>query len=285
MRAIVRVMLALILMVGLVVMIEEDATAQGTGTFYFYDDTTPMTYMMYRTLPTGTTTSANNVSVSFYSATFPAGASIGAGTATVYLWAQNTTGANKTLSLTLVAGSTTIGSGSITITPKTTPTLFNSSFSYSTHTFSEGERLQLGIGKENVTLYWDGQYNDSRLVIENLTVVTLSYFTAVGCDGYVLLEWETASEIDNAGFNLWRGETEAGSYTQINAHLIPARGSPISGASYSYLDESVSNGVTYWYKLEDVDLHGVSTFHGPVSATPQRLYQIYLPLLSKGSAS
>ncbi len=283
---IVSIMLALILMVSLVAMIGEDATAQGTDTFWFYDDTTPMTYMMYRTQPSGTITSANKA-VSFYSATFPAGASIGAGTATVYLYATNShTQQDRTLSLALVADGTTIGSGStITITANTsTPTLFNSSFDYSTHTFTDSERLQLQIGKDpHVTIYWDGAYNDSRLVVENLTVVTLASFTATPHAGYVLVEWETASEIDNAGFNVWRSEAEAGTYTSLNTHLIPARGGPTTGASYSYDDEAVTNGVTYWYKLEDVDTHGASTFHGPASATSHRLRWIYLPVLLKGS--
>jgi hypothetical protein len=29
----------------------------------------------------------------------------------------------------------------------------------------------------------------------------------------------------------------------------------------------VKNRETYWYKLEDIDLNGKSTMHGPVSAT------------------
>jgi hypothetical protein len=111
------------------------------------------------------------------------------------------------------------------------------------------------------------------------TVITLASFTATAHDGYVLVEWETASEIDNAGFNLWRSETEAGSYTKLNADLIPAQGEPTTGASYSYVDDAVMHGVTYWYKLEAVDIYGTSTFHRPVSATGWRLHKIYLPLL------
>jgi len=115
------------------------------------------------------------------------------------------------------------------------------------------------------------------------TLVELASFTATAHDGYVLAEWETASEIDNAGFNLWRSETEAGPYTKLNADLIPAQGGPTTGASYSYDDDVVTNGVTYWYKLEDVDLYGGGTMHGPVAATPQRLHWLYLPLLLKRS--
>jgi len=88
--------------------------------------------------------------------------------------------------------------------------------------------------------------------------------------------------VDNAGFNIWRSETEAGPYTRLNADLIPARGGPTIGASYSYQDDAVTNGVTYWYKLEDVDLHGTRTMHGPARATVLHRHWLHLPLILTG---
>jgi hypothetical protein len=87
----------------------------------------------------------------------------------------------------------------------------------------------------------------------------------------VVLSWTTASEIDNAGFNLYRSESADGEYVKINASLIPAEGSPTQGATYQYVDRDVKNRTTYYYKLEDIDLNGNSTMHGPVSAEPRRL--------------
>jgi len=37
---------------------------------------------------------------------------------------------------------------------------------------------------------------------------------------------------------------------------------------YRYIDENVVNDITYWYKLVDVDVNGIHTEHGPLSATP-----------------
>jgi hypothetical protein len=74
--------------------------------------------------------------------------------------------------------------------------------------------------------------------------------------------------VDNAGFNVWRTEE----YQKINASLIPAKGSPTEGASYTFIDKNVQNRKTYLYKLEDIDLSGNSTFHGPVDATPRKIY-------------
>ena len=107
------------------------------------------------------------------------------------------------------------------------------------------------------------------------TLITLSSFTAKASNAHVKLNWETESEIDNFGFNIYRSETEIGPYTPINAELIPAEGSAIDGAKYSYIDRTAKNRITYYYKLEDIDVYGISTFHGPVSATPKFLLGIF----------
>jgi len=106
------------------------------------------------------------------------------------------------------------------------------------------------------------------------TVISLIDFNALPGNRIVNLTWSTASEIDNAGFNLYRSETEDGEYTKINDALIQAEGSSTQGASYEYTDTGLRNGKTYYYKLEDIDLNGTSTMHGPLSATPRLIYGI-----------
>ena len=104
------------------------------------------------------------------------------------------------------------------------------------------------------------------------TLIELQSFTAKAYNKAVVLKWQTASETDNAGFNLYRSESEDGEYIKINESLILATGSTTQGASYEYLDLGVQNRTTYFYKLEDIDLSGISTTHGPVSATPRWIY-------------
>jgi hypothetical protein len=106
------------------------------------------------------------------------------------------------------------------------------------------------------------------------TIIKLSSFAAIPKSGKIILEWTTESEIDNVGFNLYRSETENGQYTKTNASLIPAQGSASQGVSYEFVDKDVKNRKTYYYKLEDIDLNGISTMHGPVSATPRLIYAI-----------
>jgi hypothetical protein len=111
------------------------------------------------------------------------------------------------------------------------------------------------------------------------TAVDLASFTATADSGAILVEWETVSEVDNRGFTLYRASSPDGVRTQLNAGLIPSQlppGSP-EGAAYQFVDESVRSGVTYYYWLEDVDVYGVKTIHGPVSAELSRITRLFLP--------
>jgi hypothetical protein len=107
------------------------------------------------------------------------------------------------------------------------------------------------------------------------TIINLSSFIAIPKARRVILLWSTASEIDNAGFNLYRSESESGEYTKINSTLIPSDGTSTQGASHEYIDRDVRNRKTYYYKLEDIDINGVSTFHGPVTAMPRLLFRFF----------
>jgi Peptidase family C25/Propeptide_C25 len=100
------------------------------------------------------------------------------------------------------------------------------------------------------------------------TEVELSSFTAQGGDSSVSLEWQTASELDNLGFHLYRTSSEAGPYERITSSLIPGLGSSPVGGRYSYADAGLTNGVRYYYQLEDVEATGRTERHGPVSAVP-----------------
>ncbi|OQZ02320.1 MAG: hypothetical protein B6D34_11335 [Candidatus Brocadia sp. UTAMX1] len=94
------------------------------------------------------------------------------------------------------------------------------------------------------------------------TAVELASFTAASAGGgKVSLHWETATEVDNAGFNIYRSKFPDGTYKKINNGLIPAPGNATTGATYSF--EDTPGRGTFYYKLEDVDFYGESTMHGP----------------------
>lgn len=100
------------------------------------------------------------------------------------------------------------------------------------------------------------------------TLVGLTDFQALSYERDVWLWWETATELHNAGFNIYRSENRDGPYTKLNPSLIPGLGYSVIGKIYSYLDSDVIDGRTYYYKLEAVDFFGEKEKHGPVWATP-----------------
>jgi len=80
----------------------------------------------------------------------------------------------------------------------------------------------------------------------------------------VVVEWSTASELDTAGFNLYRSERPEDPFVRVNDELIPASPDPLLGGSYSFTDTDVVAGHTYYYQLEDVETSSTTTRHGPI---------------------
>ena len=71
----------------------------------------------------------------------------------------------------------------------------------------------------------------------------------------VNVRWDTATEIDTAGFYLYRSNAPDGEFTLVNVdgELIPSQGDALSGATYSFTDEDVVPGETYYYLIEEVE--------------------------------
>ena len=138
--------------------------------------------------------------------------------------------------------------------------------------FSVGSLRNLGLDGFNIDLCYKGGSYDGSDVSEQLTdsslPVELSSFTATAGDDQVTLKWVTESERDNLGFYIYRSLSEKRDYQQITSEPIPGAGNSAYRNEYEYLDKGLTNGVTYWYKLEDVDYDGNTSTHGPVSATP-----------------
>ena len=105
------------------------------------------------------------------------------------------------------------------------------------------------------------------LLVSLAAALVLMIVTATGSAfgaATVTVEWSTASELNTAGFNLYRGESQDGPFTRINAELIPASPDPLIGGSYIYTDTGVAAGRTYYYQLEDVETSGAATIQGVV---------------------
>ena len=103
--------------------------------------------------------------------------------------------------------------------------------------------------------------------VEQATLITLTSFKASVQDAGVLLTLTTASEVDSMGFNILRGTSPDGPFTRINDWVIRSNGSATRGMKYSFEDTGTEKGVTYFYKLENMDISGRIATHMIASVT------------------
>ncbi len=99
------------------------------------------------------------------------------------------------------------------------------------------------------------------------TAVELVSFIAVREGDRVVVEWETASELDNLGFHLYRSTSAEGPFERLTAQPVPGLGTSPVGASYRYVNEGVATGKMYYYELEDIGTTGGTERHGPIAVT------------------
>jgi hypothetical protein len=115
--------------------------------------------------------------------------------------------------------------------------------------------------------------------------VKLASFEALPAGSAISIEWESTSEIDTLGYNLYRSDGAADAERlRLNENLIPSQApGSAGGAAYTWLDDSVTPATTYFYWLEEVDSAGGTTLHGPVIATPAETPEhfVYLPLIGR----
>jgi hypothetical protein len=83
--------------------------------------------------------------------------------------------------------------------------------------------------------------------------VELTSFTAnVNNEGNVVLNWSTATEVNNQMFEIERRNTE-GQFTTIG--YVEGYGTTTEPQEYSYIDNTVGTG-TYFYRLKQIDFNG-----------------------------
>lgn len=91
--------------------------------------------------------------------------------------------------------------------------------------------------------------------------VELTSFTAnVNNLGQVVLNWETATEINNQGFEIER-RTESSEFRTIG--FVDGYGTTTEPRSYSFIDKNADNGINY-YRLKQVDFNGTYEYSNEV---------------------
>jgi hypothetical protein len=141
-------------------------------------------------------------------------------------------------------------------------------------------RTEMPVGEAS-----GGEVEDYRLDPAIPTAIELARFEAISEGVHIRLQWETVTELDVLGFDLYRADSPDGSLTRINGQQIPAQmpGSPV-GATYVYIDRmTVPGSADYYYWLRAVNTYGAATAYGPISVTafPALRYAVYLPVVSR----
>jgi len=162
------------------------------------------------------------------------------------------------------------GTGKTTAEMKTLATFTDASWDF------EGETAN---GTNN---YWDlsGSVNSGYPYLswqdgsDVSLPVELTSFTAKNQICSILLEWSTASEIENLGFILEKklivgaNHDLSSDWSQIASYVtdeaLNGHGSTSEKHEYQYTDKAVQPGATYLYRLADVDYGGKVTWHKEV---------------------
>ncbi len=106
--------------------------------------------------------------------------------------------------------------------------------------------------------------------VQSPTASRLAKFEAMNYGNEVLLQWQTGEEVDNLGFQVYR--EEAGQRARLTPQIVA--GSALvagesraltAGRSYAWWDAQANPSARYW--LEEIDLSGRSTWHGPIQIT------------------
>lgn len=78
------------------------------------------------------------------------------------------------------------------------------------------------------------------------------------------IKWSTASEVENFGYDVFRGDAEEGPFTKINAKTIAGAGTVDEPSAYQYVDAAIEPGKAYWYYVESISMAGVREKFTPV---------------------
>lgn len=115
-----------------------------------------------------------------------------------------------------------------------------------------------------------GHFTLGSITPDNSLPVSLTSFTANAQFSKITLNWQTESEIDNQGFNIYRTVKDEDNWSKINAYMIPGQGNTSQRTDYEYIDNSVAGGYTYEYMLESISYAGVRV--------QEKVIEVFVPL-------
>lgn len=84
------------------------------------------------------------------------------------------------------------------------------------------------------------------------------------------VRWTTASEQDNFGFDVYRGDSEHGDFTKLTKDPILGAGTSDETHKYEYRDDSIDPCTAYWYYVEGISTNGTREKFTPTFRAPPK---------------
>ena len=116
--------------------------------------------------------------------------------------------------------------------------------------------------RSRVQITWygdDSDYGTPLHITGTPLPVSLSFFRPTLEEGKVVIRWTTESELDNAGFNIYRSDTRNGEFKQVNEQMIQGNGTTGERSTYKWVDTTAKPDAVYFYQIEDVSFAGERT--------------------------
>jgi hypothetical protein len=113
--------------------------------------------------------------------------------------------------------------------------------------------------------------NESPLPVE-LT----SFEAAAASNGGASLQWSTATEVNNYGFDVERKSSDDPSASFIKVAFVPGSGNSNAPKTYSYTDNSSLASGNYVYRLKQIDFDGKYEYSGNVEVTLTQQKQLVM---------
>jgi len=82
--------------------------------------------------------------------------------------------------------------------------------------------------------------------------------------------WSTASEEENFGYDVYRGDAEKGPFVKLTKQPILGNGTTNETHQYKYVDDSIDPCRDYWYYVESISSDGAREKFTPVFHAPAK---------------
>lgn len=159
---------------------------------------------------------------------------------------------------------------------------------YRANTSVDFSQLALATAINGDQVYFDiddGQLSDGYYTLgttnegDSPLPVELVSYTLENGDGAIVLNWKTATEVDNLGFIIERSTEANSGFEQIASYqsssALQGQGTVSVESNYKYEDyDNFQHGQTYYYRLSDVDISGNRNVLETKSITRPQAYSL-----------